>query len=138
MARILIIDADAAVRGAMPVLLQIEGFDVVLAEDGASGLASVQARVPDLAIVDMYMPGMSGRETIRALRARAPQIPVIAASGAMATPLEGTADAEESAAELGADLKLHKPFRPRQLIEAIRQLLDPGEALQARRSAQRG
>ena len=64
-------------------------------------------------------------------------MPIVRASN-LPTPLEGTADAEESAAELGADLKLHKPFRPRQLIEAIRQLLDPGEALQARRSAQRG
>jgi two-component system response regulator MprA len=127
MARILIIDDDVAVRGAMQVLLQLEGFDVVLAADGASGLAAVQADPPDVVIVDMFMPGMNGEDTIRALRERAPHVPIIAASGAMASPLAGSGEDPGESAGGGADLNLHKPFRPRQLIEAVRLLLQPIE-----------
>jgi DNA-binding response OmpR family regulator len=123
MARILIIDDDAAVRGAMQVLLQVEGFDVELAGDGHSGLAAVQGNVPDLVIVDFFMPGMDGRQTIRALRAHAPQLPIIAASGAMTAPPVGTDEGTEDPLEIGADFNLHKPFRPRELIGAVRQLL---------------
>ena len=123
MARILIIDDDAAVRGAMQVLLQVEGFDVALAVDGPSGLVAARADAPDLVIVDMFMPGMNGRDTIRALRECAPRVPIIAASGAMAPPLAGTGTGEDADTEVGADFNLHKPFRPRQLIDAVKQLL---------------
>lgn len=122
MTRILIIDDDKAVRGAMQVLLQVEGFEVALASDGPSGLAAVQTVKPDLVIVDMFMPGMNGRDTIRALRARAPHLPIIAASGAMAAPPAGSGESAEGA-DVGPDVRLYKPFRPRQLIEAVRGLL---------------
>ncbi len=123
MARILIIDDDAAVRGAMQVLLQVEGFDVALATDGQSGITAAEVDAPDLVIVDMFMPGMNGRDTIRALRQRVPQVPIIAASGVMAGPLPGTTDASGDLGSVGADLSLPKPFRPRQLLDAVRQLL---------------
>ena len=121
MARILVIDDDAAVRGAMQVLLQVEGFEVELAKDGPSGLAAAQKNVPDLVIVDRFMPGMDGRETIRALRERTPQLRIIAVSGAMAGPNAGADEGGEDSA--GADFSLQKPFRPRELTAAVRQLL---------------
>lgn len=106
----------------MQVLLQIEGYDVELAGDGHAGLAAVAAKAPDLVIVDQRMPGMSGHDTIRALRASVPQVPIIAASGAMAGTLPGTEDEPEQP-EPGADFNLRKPFRPRELIEAVRRVL---------------
>ncbi len=107
----------------MQVLLQVEGFDVALATDGQSGITAAEVDAPDLVIVDMFMPGMNGRDTIRALRQRVPQVPIIAASGVMAGPLPGTTDASGDLGSVGADLSLPKPFRPRQLLDAVRQLL---------------
>jgi CheY-like chemotaxis protein len=65
MARILIIDDDSAVRVAIRLLLEREGYEVVDAEDGRAGIAALKASVFDIVICDIFMPGMDGLETIR-------------------------------------------------------------------------
>src|ERR1700674_1165969 len=127
MAQILVIDDDHAVRGAMQLLLQAEGFDVVVASDGTNGIVTAQANAPDLVIVDLFMPGMTGVDTIRAIRERIPRVPIIAISGVLASSA-ASVDSLSSAALTGADLTLHKPFRPNELLKAVRRSMGPLQA----------
>jgi DNA-binding response OmpR family regulator len=127
MAQILVIDDDHAVRGAMQLLLQAEGFDVVVASDGTNGIVTAQANAPDLVIVDLFMPGMTGVDTIRAIRERIPRVPIIAISGVLASSA-ASVDSLSSAALTGADLTLHKPFRPNELLKAVRRTMGPLQA----------
>jgi DNA-binding response OmpR family regulator len=122
MSRILVIDDDQAVRGAMQLLLQADGFEVIAASDGESGIAAATATTPDLAIIDLFMPGLSGVDTIKAFRERHPGVPIIAVSGVMPSS-GGVTQSLDTAAEFGADLTLHKPFRPQQLMAAVKQAL---------------
>jgi CheY-like chemotaxis protein len=67
--RILVIDDDAAVRGAFQLVLSDIGFTVLLASDGLQGIALAEAERPDLIFLDLKMPGMDGVETMRRLLA---------------------------------------------------------------------
>jgi CheY-like chemotaxis protein len=126
MRRILVIDDDRSVRTAIKTLLEHEGFEVVAAEDGRAGLDALETTAFDLVIVDIFMPGMDGLETITAFHRRAPLVPIIAMSGFMfrdsATPAP---DFLSMATKLGAASSLHKPFRPRDLIAAVQTCLHP-------------
>lgn len=66
---ILVIDDDAAVRGAFSLILEEAGYCVRVAENGLEGLQMAQARRPDLVFLDLRMPGMDGVETLRRLKA---------------------------------------------------------------------
>jgi hypothetical protein len=81
MARILIIDDDEHVRGATKFLLDAHGFEVVAVADGKSGIEAIKARSFDLIVVDLFMAGMNGLETMKAIRENNPRIPIIAVSG---------------------------------------------------------
>src|SRR6266481_3540044 len=81
MARILVVDDDAPVRTTVRLLLERGGHDVVAAADGRSGLKTIEAERFDLLIVDIFMPGMDGLETIRNVRSRLPDLPVLVMSG---------------------------------------------------------
>jgi CheY-like chemotaxis protein len=136
MARILVIDDDEAVREATAMLLEGEGFDVVAAADGKAGIEAVRAGSFDLVIVDLFMPGIDGLQTTKAIRQLNPTMPVIAVSGFMLgrwqleMPNFGT-----MAAEVGACSTLYKPFQPAALLQAIQQALAdaPPPALAQRR-----
>jgi CheY-like chemotaxis protein len=124
MQRILLIDDDDAVRSAISLILDQEDYVVTAAEDGHAGLRCVEEASFDLAIVDMFMPGLDGIETITAIRALAPTLPIIATSGAVARSQGGgAADVLATATERGAAMVIHKPFRPRELLQAIAQCL---------------
>ena len=83
MPRILIVDDDKAVRTAIQVLLEHEGFEVVVVENGRSAIEAATKTSIDAAIVDIVMPGMDGLETIKAFDRSAPGVPVVAISGFM-------------------------------------------------------
>jgi len=83
MQRVLLIDDDETVGTATKILLETEGFDVVLAENGRAGLSAMEAGGFDLAIVDLFMPGMDGLETTSRLRRINPTLPIVAMSGFM-------------------------------------------------------
>jgi CheY-like chemotaxis protein len=124
MQRILLIDDDSAVRAAISLILDQEGYAVTAAEDGHAGLRLVKETRFDLAIVDMFMPGLDGIATITAIRALAPTLPIIATSGAVARNQSGvSSDVLATATERGAAMVVHKPFRPRELLQAIAQCL---------------
>lgn len=128
MHRILIIEDDAAVRAAVELILDHEGYSVSVAPDGDAGLDALRSGTFDLVIVDIFMPGRGGLETISLIRQTSPNLPVIATSGASARAgVPGSAnDVLGKAIQLGAACVIHKPFRPRDLLQAIERCLACG------------
>ena len=120
MARILVMDDDELLRGALRVVLEAAGYVVMEAADGDAGLRLQREQGADLALVDIFMPERDGLEVIRALRAEIPQPKIVAMSGGGQT---GQIDVLSAAAAFGASRTLLKPFPPRELLKAIRELL---------------
>jgi CheY-like chemotaxis protein len=80
MQRILIIDDDKRVADTARSILEAEGYAVVAAENGSAGIGATQDGRFDLAIVDLFMPGIDGLETTKELRRRAPVMPIVVMS----------------------------------------------------------
>ena len=128
MARILVVDDDAAVQVTIRLLLERAGHSVVTASDGRKGLALCQTGDFDLLFLDIFMPGMDGFETMRMVRQQRPQIPIIVISG---KPISSEADASPDfltmATKLGAISSLQKPFRPADLLAAVTDCLEAAQ-----------
>ena len=122
MTRILIIEDEASYRETLGFMLRREGFEVVEAPDGASGLASYARTGADLVLLDLMMPGMPGTEVCRQLRA-AGNVPII-----MVTARDSEVDIVVGL-ELGADDYMTKPFSHRELVARIRAVLRRGADL---------
>ena len=123
MALILVVDDDAAVRDSIQTLLTLDGHDVVEARDGREGEEAIQRRVPDLVILDIFMPERDGFETLRSLRRTHPGLKILAISGSAGGQMERTL---AYAREFGANAALDKPFPADALRGAVRELLTPG------------
>jgi CheY-like chemotaxis protein len=122
MSRILVVDDDVAVRGAIKLVLEQEGHEVVLASNGRAGVSAVESDAFDIVICDIFMPGMDGIETIHAFHQSNPQMPVIAMSGFMFRDGQAPApDYLSLSTKLGAAYSLRKPFRPQELLKAVRE-----------------
>lgn len=121
-ARILVADDEAALRKALRVTLEDEGYDVFEAANGGAALNALRAQRADLIICDMFMPGMDGFETLRKLRREFPSVPVIAISGGGS---HGGVDLDvlDMARHLGASEVLYKPLGRAALLAAVRALL---------------
>lgn len=120
MANILIMDDDPAVQMTIRLILERAGHHVTVAGDGRKGLALFEAGPFDLLLLDIFMPGMDGLETMRHVRARAPAIPIIVISGrAIAPDVYAEPDFLKMATKLGAIASLQKPFRPDALLAAV-------------------
>ena len=119
-ARICLIDDDIFVRDAMALGLGDAGFDVITAPGAAAGFDIASRESVQAIITDMNMPGTGGAQFIPEARARWPDIPIIAISGAAVINGRSTADI---ARELGADATLIKPFRARELAALIERVL---------------
>jgi CheY-like chemotaxis protein len=120
LARILVVDDDAAVQVTIRLLLERAGHSVVTASDGRKGLALCQTGDFDLLFLDIFMPGMDGFETMRMVRQQRPQIPIIVISGKpISSEADDTPDFLTMATKLGAISSLQKPFRPADLLAAV-------------------
>jgi CheY-like chemotaxis protein len=120
MQRALIIDDQPPVGKAISIALESEGFETVVANSGSAGLTKFNDGRFDVAIVDIYMPGMDGVKIIRALRERDPKLPIIAMSGLRLNETKRTAlDLLPSAAGFSDVIGLQKPIRIAALKEAI-------------------
>jgi CheY-like chemotaxis protein len=124
-----VVDDDPAVRMTIRLVLEREGHTVKQATDGLAGMrAAVKAGGIDLLIVDIFMPGMDGIETIREVRQHQPDLPAIVISGTSVGPGLEAPDFLAMAVKLGAVRSLQKPFKPRDIIAAVDQCLgDAGE-----------
>lgn len=76
MGRVLVIDDDPGVRDAFTMALEDTRYEVVSSEDGQSGLEMARMYQPDLILLDLKMPGMSGVDTLRLLHQSCPGVPV--------------------------------------------------------------
>lgn len=119
MARILLVDDYPDALEVWSLYLKMCGFDVVTAADGVGALAAAAHHQPDIAILDLEMPGMSGYELARRLRADATTsaMPLIAVSG------HSQPSRIEEARKAGFDRVLTKPCDPDRLCLEIKQLL---------------
>lgn len=123
MPRILVIDDDRAIRSVIQALLSPD-YEVETADGGRSALRVLAANRFDAILVDIFMPGMDGLETIRLLRERAPGVPLIAMSGYMVRdPSSEAPDFLGMAGKLGATYGLPKPFRPKELFRVLEKCL---------------
>ena len=115
--RILIVDDEPEMVRGLEDNLRFEGYQTVSAPDGRRGLALALSEAPDLILLDIMMPGMSGWEVCRELREKGLDIPVImlTARGEEVDRVKGL--------ELGADDYVTKPFGLRELLARIRAVL---------------
>jgi CheY-like chemotaxis protein len=123
------VDDDAAVQGTIRLLLESAGHQVVTADDGRKGVALCEAGDFDLLFLDLFMPGMDGFETMRMVRQRHPQMPIIVISGRLtASDADQPPDFLTMATKLGAVGSLQKPFRSTDLLAAVAGCLDKSGA----------
>lgn len=123
MARILIVDDDTAVQTTVRLLLERAGHSVVTAGDGRKGIALFEAGDFDLLLLDIFMPGMDGFETMRLVHQQKPQVPIIVISG-RPIPSDSGPDFLTMAMKLGAISSLQKPFKPVALLAAVADSLE--------------
>src|SRR6478672_9948268 len=83
MNRILVIDDNQASCRLVDAIFRAEGFDVLSAYDGPSGIAAVLSKHPDVVLLDLDMPGMDGMAVLERLRTEAPLVPVVMLTGSM-------------------------------------------------------
>jgi CheY-like chemotaxis protein len=125
MAHILVIDNDQLVRSTIQVALEFEGHTVVLAHDAQDGIREFGSRPFDLVICDVFMPDLSGLETISEIRGLSATAPIIAMTGGFAEAPETrfSSDLLRIARHNGTTLRLTKPFRRDDLIALVRHCL---------------
>jgi CheY-like chemotaxis protein len=119
-AKVLVIDDDSLVRRTISRILQHGGYEVMLAEDGAKGVAKFRSERPDLVITDIIMPEQEGIETIIQLLRDNPAARIIAVSGGGRL---GSMDFLTVANKLGAAASLRKPFEPAELLGCVERAL---------------
>ncbi|HZL31565.1 MAG TPA: response regulator [Pseudolabrys sp.] len=125
--RVLLIDDQPHVRLAVSIMLQAYHCQVVEAESGVVGLQKFKDTAIDLAIIDIYLPGMDGVKIIKALRGMSPNLPIIAMSGVSLNLSDRTAlDYMSMLPYLSDIICLQKPFRPERLAEAIQKTMSAG------------
>jgi DNA-binding response OmpR family regulator len=120
MARVLIIDDDIALRVALTRHLEQAGHDVRQAGQGADGIRAFERHPADVVIVDIFMPGQGGLQTIDQLRRGWPAVKIVAISGVANT---GPLDIAAHAVALGADRFLAKPLEAADLVALVPTLL---------------
>jgi DNA-binding response OmpR family regulator len=126
MMRVLVVEDDPSVGAAIRMMLDREGYDTVIALDADAGMTAFESFHFDLAIVDIFMPGISGLSVIVRFRQRAPAVPILAMSGfRFRDSMDPALDFLGMAAQAGAAVCLRKPFAPAQLLTAVSASLDP-------------
>jgi two-component system response regulator ResD len=119
--KILIIEDEDGIIHLLNLYLRDAGFDVLVARDGADGLALHARAKPDLVILDIMLPALDGFEVCRRIRAWS-KTPILMLTA------RGDEDDRIAGLDLGADDYLVKPFSPRELVSRVRAILRRAEA----------
>ena len=116
-AKILVVEDEPAMVAGLRDNFEFEGYEVITARDGAEGLQRALDESPDLVVLDVMMPRMSGLEVCKQLRAKRASIPIImlTARGQEVDKVVGL--------ELGADDYVTKPFSIRELLARVKSVL---------------
>ncbi|MGM0984057.1 MAG: response regulator transcription factor [Pseudomonadota bacterium] len=119
MSKVLVVDDEANIVLSLEFLMQQAGFQVDTAEDGESALACIEASPPDLVLLDISLPGISGFDVLERLRgdpAHA-KLPIIMLTA------HGREVEREKGLALGADDYITKPFSTQALVDKVKTLL---------------
>ena len=117
MTKILVIDDDASDRDLLAAILTKRGYEVILADNGGTGLMLCHRRTPDAVVLDLNMPGIDGRTILRQLRILHPTLPVVVFSG------HSTEEVEQEMLNQGATAFIQKAFSLDQLGLALQEVL---------------
>ena len=121
MSRILVVEDDAAILRGLKDNLAAESYEVLTAADGVEGLRLSQEKKPDLIVLDLMLPKLSGYEICRKLREQRSRVPIL-----MLTARGDEAD-RVLGLDIGADDYVTKPFSVRELLARVRALLRRSE-----------
>ena len=115
--RILVVEDDRAVQKALQRLFEAEGYAVRVAPDGNVALENFRQAPPSAVVLDLRLPGLSGRELCHEFKQHSPVVPIIV--------LSATTDVSDKVLllEIGADDYVTKPFSPRELLARVRAAL---------------
>ena len=111
---ILVVEDDAAIRESVAAVLELDGYHVRTAADGAEALWAMEAQTPSLVILDLVMPGLDGPAFAAEVRSRGLDPPILVMSASH--------DPERAAREIGADGAMAKPFNINDLLAKVEQL----------------
>jgi len=114
--KIVVIDDERSVRDVVRAYLEKDGFTVFVAADGRDGLELAERHEPDLIVLDLMLPDVSGEEICRDIRARS-DVPILMLTA------KASEDERVDGLLLGADDYLVKPFSPRELVARVRAVL---------------
>jgi len=118
---ILIVDDEASIRQSLEGVLTDEGYSCVHARDGADALSQIRTAGPSLVLLDIWMPGMDGIETLRRIKELDPGLPVVMMSG------HATISTAIRATKEGASDFIEKPLEIETVLNSIRRVLAAGE-----------
>jgi two-component system response regulator RegX3 len=116
MTRVLVVEDEQNLREPLVYLLQKEGYDVIEAEDGNAAVENFRTMGADLILLDLMLPGLSGNEVCRTIRAES-QVPII-----MVTAKDTEID-KVVGLEIGADDYVTKPYSTRELLARMKAVL---------------
>ena len=116
MTRVLVVEDEDSLSDALSFMLRREGYEVFVATDGNAAISEFDKHGPDLVLLDLMLPGISGTEVCRIIRGKS-SVPII-----MLTAKDGEVD-KVVGLELGADDYVTKPFSSRELLARVRAVL---------------
>ena len=124
MSRVLVIDDETVVGTILRYAFQVDGHETVVAGDGISGIEMAHSEHPDIIVLDLMMPDVTGYEVLEILRddAETKDLPIVVLT---AVTMQRERDACMSR---GADAVMIKPFDPREVARAVEALLPPAVA----------
>jgi DNA-binding response OmpR family regulator len=117
---VLVVEDEAHIRRVLEYNLKLDGFEVYLAEDGATGLKLAREKNPDVILLDWLMPEMNGLQVLKELKnnSNTEHIPIFMLTA------KGMLSDVTQAIDMGADDYITKPFNPMQLGKTLREKLE--------------
>ncbi len=123
---VLVVEDSRPMQRTLQRLFEADALEVQIASDGPEGLESFRKRTPSVVVLDLKLPGVSGKELCRSFKAQMPSVPIVV--------LSANAEVEDKVLllELGADDYVTKPFSPKELLARVRRAMrrngpkDPG------------
>jgi two-component system nitrogen regulation response regulator NtrX len=125
--RVLVVDDEQSILLTLEGILRDEGWEVALAESGEQGLEAIEVQDPDLLLLDVWLPGMDGIETLERVKTRYPDLPVVLMSG------HGTIETAVRATKLGAFDFIEKPLNLDKVLLALDNALKASRLVQENR-----